>query len=387
MHLDAEVGVVGVGTMGSMTLWQLARRGVSAIGFEQFGLGHDRGAGAGETRQYGTDYPEPETQPIMARTTELYRQLEADSGMRLLHITGGLTIGPADSDWVTQTVERLQAAGNAPVIISHADMQARFPQHKLAADDVVLWHAGSGFLRPEHAIVAAGTTAERLGARIVPGTEITRVEQGSGYVTMYSDDHRWLVRRAVVTTGPWTWDLLPDLLPSGDLGRLVLTWFPVVDGDAFTPERFPTFVRVANGITIYGMPQIAPGTVRIALVGPRSKFARPDQLERVAMPHETATIADLVARWLPSVIPSVIRTGVHLDAYTPDGQPLIGRLPGYQDVMLAAAFCGHGFAKAPAVGAILADLATNERSDICLDPWAPDRFHGLPEEVSVREDS
>jgi sarcosine oxidase len=105
------------------------------------------------------------------------------------------------------------------------------------------------------------------------------------------------------------------------------------------------------------------------------------------MPHETATIADLVARWLPGVIPSVIRTGIHLDAYTPDGQPLIGRLPGYQDVMLAAAFCGHGFAKAPAVGAILADLATNERSDICLDPWAPDRFHGLPEEVSVREDS
>ena len=55
----------------------------------------------------------------MARTTKLYRQLEADSGMRLLHITGGLTIGAADSDWVTQTVERLQAAGNAPIIISH----------------------------------------------------------------------------------------------------------------------------------------------------------------------------------------------------------------------------------------------------------------------------
>ena len=36
-------------------------------------------------------------------------------------------------------------------------MHTRFPQHKLAADDVVLWHAGSGFLRPEHAIVAAGT--------------------------------------------------------------------------------------------------------------------------------------------------------------------------------------------------------------------------------------
>jgi sarcosine oxidase len=374
VQFDAEVGVIGTGTMGSMTLWRLARRGVSAIGFEQFALGHDRGAGAGETRQYGTDYPEPDTKPIMARATALYRQLEADSGMRLLQITGGLTIGPADSDWVTQTVERLRAAGNARVVISHADMNAGFPQHKLRDDDVVLWHAGSGFLRPEHAIVAAGTTAERLGARIVAGTAITGVEQGSGYVALHSADRRWVVRRAVVTTGPWTWDLLPDLLPSGDLGRLVLTWFPVMDDEAFTPARFPTFVRVADGITIYGMPQIAPGTVRIGLVGPRSKFARPDQLERVAKPHEIATIAGLVARWLPSVIPSVIRTGVHLDAYTPDGQPLIGRLPGYQDVLVAAAFCGHGFAKAPVIGDILADLATNERSGICLNRWAPDRF-------------
>jgi sarcosine oxidase len=374
VDLDAEVGVVGTGTMGSMTLWQLARRGVSAIGFEQFALGHDRGAGAGETRQYRAEQLEPEVMPIMATATGLYRQLEADSGLRLLHFTGGLTIGPPDSELITVFAEHVRAAGGEPVAISHVDMAMRYPQHRLADDDVIFWHAGYGFVRPELAIVAAGTTAERLGAHIVTGAEITRVEQGSGYVALHSADRRWLVRRAVVTTGPWTWDLLPDLLPSGDLGRLLLTWFPVVDDEPFTPARFPTFTRVADGITIYGMPQIASGTVRIGLVGPRTKFARPDQLERVAKPHEIASIAGLVARWVPSVIPSVIRTGIHLDAYTPDGQPLIGTLPGYRDVVVAAAFCGRGFKMAPAVGAILADLATNEPSGICLTRWAPDRF-------------
>jgi sarcosine oxidase len=375
VDLDAEVGVVGTGTMGSMTLWQLARRGASAIGFEQFALGHDRGAGAGETRQYRAEHLEPEVMPIMAKATALYRHLEADSGMRLLHITGGLTIGPANSELVSLSREHVEAAGDAPVVLSRADMSARFPQHKLADDDVVLWHAGSGFLRPENAIVAAGTTAERLGARIVPGATITHVEQGSGYVALHSADRRWLVRRAVLTTGPWTWNLLPDLLPSGDLGRLVLTWFPVVDDEAFMPGRFPTFTRVADGIKIYGMPQIASGTVRIGLVGPRSKFSRPDQLERVAKSHEISTIAGLVARWLPGVIPSVIRTGVHLDAYTPDDQPLIGTVPGYRDVLVAAAFCGRGFKMAPAVGDILADLATDGYSAVDLSRWAPDRFH------------
>ena len=350
MELDAEVGIVGTGTMGSMTLWQLARRGVSVIGFEQFALGHDRGAGAGETRQYRAEYLEPEVLPIMASATGLYRQLESDSGMQILHITGGLTIGPAGSQLIAEFIDRVKAVGGTPAVISQTDMRARYPQHKLAADDIVLWHAQTGYLRPEHAIVAAGTTAERLGARILPGTEITRLEQGPGYVALYSGDHRWLVRRAVLTTGPWTWNLLPKLAPAGDLGRLVLTWFPVADRQAFTAERFPTFTRVAEGVTIYGMPQIAPGTVRIGLVGPRKRFTKPDELALLATPAELETIAGLVRRWLPAVTPSVIRTGIHLDAYTPDGQPLIGPLPGYDDVMIAAAFCGRGIQDGPRHG-------------------------------------
>ena len=314
----------------------------------------------------------------MARATALYRQLEADSGMRLLHLTGGLTIGPAGSELIRDLTDRIAEAGDSPVVISHAEMRTRFPQHTLEPDDVVVWHAGSGYLRPEHAIVAAGTTAERLGARIVGGTEITRLEQGPGYVTLHSDEGRWRVRRAVVTSGPWTWRLLPSLLPEGDLGRLVLTWFPVTDDAAFGLARFPTFTRVVDGIPIYGMPQITPGIVRIGLVGPRSKFGQPADLERLATPGEIATISRLVAASLPTVIPSVIRTGIYLDAYTPDGQPLIGTVPGYDDVLVAAAFCGRGFKMAPVIGAIMAGLAADGRSEINLARWEPTRFrhHG-----------
>jgi sarcosine oxidase len=364
--------------MGSMALWQLARLGVTAIGFEQFALGHDRGAGAGETRQYRAEYLEPEVLPIMARATALYRQLEADSGMPLLNITGGLTIGPADSPLISDLAARIKNAHSQPVLLSHADMRARFPQHKLADNDVVIWHAESGYVWPEHAIVAAGTTAQRLGARIIPGTRITEIEQETGRVALRSRDSTFFVRRAILTTGPWTWDLLPELLPGGDLGRLVLTWFPVGDDHAFRPGRFPTFTRLVEGITIYGMPQITPGTVRIGLVGPRSKFTTPGELNRVAHPHEIAAISGLVGRWMPAVIPAVIRTGIHLDAYTPDGQPLIGTLSGCPDVLIAAAFSGRGFKMAPVIGAILADLATHRESGISLRSWKPDRFSAPP---------
>src|SRR5437879_3312555 len=45
-----DVIVLGVGGMGSATLFELARRGRRVLGLEQFALGHDRGSSHGHTR-------------------------------------------------------------------------------------------------------------------------------------------------------------------------------------------------------------------------------------------------------------------------------------------------------------------------------------------------
>jgi sarcosine oxidase len=52
--MDAEVGVVGLGAAGSSALWRLSARGVDAIGFEQFGIGHSRGSSHGDSRLFRT---------------------------------------------------------------------------------------------------------------------------------------------------------------------------------------------------------------------------------------------------------------------------------------------------------------------------------------------
>ena len=39
-----DLAVVGLGSMGSATAWAATRQGLSVIGFEQFELGHERGA-------------------------------------------------------------------------------------------------------------------------------------------------------------------------------------------------------------------------------------------------------------------------------------------------------------------------------------------------------
>ncbi len=48
--MRAEVAVVGLGALGAATLYQLARRGVSAIGIDRFAPPHALGSSHGKTR-------------------------------------------------------------------------------------------------------------------------------------------------------------------------------------------------------------------------------------------------------------------------------------------------------------------------------------------------
>ena len=67
-QVDADVAVIGAGTMGSFALWRLAKRGVRAIGFERFEPGHDRGSGHGESRIIRTAHFEGSTYVPLVRS-------------------------------------------------------------------------------------------------------------------------------------------------------------------------------------------------------------------------------------------------------------------------------------------------------------------------------
>lgn len=375
MTLDAEVGVVGLGTMGSMALWQAARRGIPAVGLEQFTIGHQLGAGAGEARQFRPDYLEDEVREVMAGAIDQYRQLEADSGYSLLTLTGGLTIGPGDCELVRTLDRRIRQAGDTPEYLGRAAMSDRFPQHRLDADDVVIWNRHAGFVRPEHAITAALGSARSHGAHIVQHTQVHGVEPDGDAVLLHTAGRTLRVRRAIITAGPWAWELLPRMVPGANLGRLLITWFPTRDPGLFEPARFPTFTRFVEGQLVYGFPSLWQNSVRVGPAGPRETLRAPEDLDRSAIPRdELDSIMGIVDRWLPDLDPTVIRTGTHMDAYTPDGQPIVGHTDDTGAITVAAGFSGRGFKMAPVVGGILVDLAVSGSSDIDLSAWAPDRF-------------
>src|SRR5436190_15115837 len=93
-----DVIVAGVGGMGSATLYHLARRGKRVLGLERFDVPHEMGSSHGITRVIRLAYFEhPSYVKLLRRAYELWRELQDWAGEKLLHVTGSIDAGPADS--------------------------------------------------------------------------------------------------------------------------------------------------------------------------------------------------------------------------------------------------------------------------------------------------
>src|SRR2546423_10824898 len=100
-----DVVVVGLGTMGAAAVYQLARRGKRVIGIDRFEPGHAFGSSHGATGIIRLSYFEhPSYVPLLRRAYTLWRELEAASGRKLLHITGVAEIGPPEGTLVHGTL-------------------------------------------------------------------------------------------------------------------------------------------------------------------------------------------------------------------------------------------------------------------------------------------
>ena len=93
--------VCGLGAMGSAALYQLAKRGNKVLGLDRFSPPHDNGSSHGESRIIRQAIGEGEEYvPLALRSYELWREIENETGKKLLTITGGLTLQSQRSEAV-----------------------------------------------------------------------------------------------------------------------------------------------------------------------------------------------------------------------------------------------------------------------------------------------
>jgi glycine/D-amino acid oxidase-like deaminating enzyme len=59
---------------------------------------------------------------------------------------------------------------------------------------------------------------------------------------------------------------------------------------------------------------------------------------------------------------------------TPDWNPVLGRIPDIDGLVVGYGFSGHGFKLSPTVGLLLAQVALGIEPDVSLQPYSIERF-------------
>jgi len=376
--------------MGSMTCWQLARRGVRVLGIEQFAPGHDRSGAGGESRIFRTAYLEgAEYVPLLLEAQRQWRALEQDVSVDLLTLNGGLMIGDPGSDFIRAVMTSIERYGLPHSVLDGPAAAARYPQHRLLPGEVMVLDEQAGFVRPELAVAMAALACEERGGRIIRHDPVLSIAPDRDGVTITTASRTWRVGQVVLTAGAWSRHLLPQATPPLCVQRLVMTWFPTRDVAKFAPGIFPIFIRQSDGFDISGWPSLDGASVKVAVNYGYDIVHDPDLLDRGVSDRLLDTIRTAVRRFIPDLLPEPVRVGAYMDGYTADHHAVLGRLTNVPNTLIGCGFSGHGFKMAPAIGKALADLAIDGRTDIPirhLDPARPGASDAPAQLRTIRSD-
>ena len=177
MAETADIVVVGLGAVGSAALYRLALSGIRAIGIDRFHPPHDMGSSHGESRitrlavGEGSAYA-----PLVRRSHDIWRELEAASGETLFLQTGGLIIGPSEGrashhgkdDFVRRTIAVATEYAIPHEVLGADAIAERYPQFRLRGDEMACFEPSAGLVFPERCIALQLRLATAAGAVFMP---------------------------------------------------------------------------------------------------------------------------------------------------------------------------------------------------------------------------
>lgn len=373
--MRVDVAVIGIGAMGSGALWRAAARGAGVIGFEQFEPAHDQGSSHGDSRIIRTAYYEgPQYVPLVQSAFPLWRQLERESGVPLLTMTGALMVGAPERELVAGALGSARDHGLAHELLDGARMRRRYPQFHLAPGEVALYEEQAGILRPEDAIRAMVQRAESLGATVKRNTAVEGLEAEAGGVRISAGGETYHARHAVVSVGTWLPSFLPGWRLPLEVERQFFAWWPVRDAALFSPDRLPVFMHeIAPGIFRYGMPTLDGATVKFGKHH-EGQITTPQTVDRTVHPGDLEPVQRYLRATFPDIEPVAARTKICMYTNTPDHHFVIGSPPGLPAVTVVSVCSGHGFKYAPVIGDAATDIALEGRTAYPIELFSPARF-------------
>ncbi|KAH8819105.1 FAD dependent oxidoreductase [Xylogone sp. PMI_703] len=368
-----DVAIVGLGALGSAAAYYTARKGVKIIAFEQFELGHVRGASSDTSRIVRTSYDAPEYVELAKSAYKDWADLEHDSGEQLLTITGGLVFFEKDGkDLLGRYTSSLTAQKIPFEVLDAREVKRRWPQFRISDDVDALYTPDSGMAHASKSVAVLQFQARALGATIRDRTPVTRLTpQGSGVVVETSKGNVY-ASKVVVAADAWTSKLLEPLgvkIPL-EIMQEQVTYFKPTNPDLFDTSRFPVWVYFGDE-TYYGFPSFGEPTIKAAR-DTSNNYMTPENRTFVHSPELLDQLKGFMGSFIPDEERQPLRTVTCQYTITPDRQFIIGPLDKEPNIIIALG-AAHAFKFTPAIGRILSELAVDGKTsnDISSFRYSP----------------
>jgi len=372
--IDADVIVIGGGTSGAAAALSLARAGRRVIVLDRFKPPHEHGEHHGGQRLFRTAYFEhPGYVPLLRRALDGWRRLEAESGERLLELTGAVYVGAPGGELISGSLRSAAAHGVPHEVLSPHEATEALPGAVLHESCVVMRERTAGYVRCDAAIAALLRVAEATGAKIRSGVPASGWSASSNSVEVATAGGILRAGLLIIAAGPWSGALLSDIGVRLTVTRQVQAYVEASPGGG---PACCWAVEGLDGLFVYGFPRDHhAGTIKfgVHVHGPVLDPDRPT-------PSVTAREIEQARSALRGVFPSLANGRIHGSAcrYTnsPDTHFIIDRHPAFPNVVFGAGFSGHGFKFAPVLGELLAKLVMDPGAEHPAPFLALSRFGG-----------
>ncbi|MFL5966621.1 MAG: FAD-dependent oxidoreductase [Gaiellaceae bacterium] len=330
-----RVAVVGAGINGLAAARALARRDHAVTVYEQFALDHTRGSSHGASRIFRLSYPELDWVQLAQQALPRWRELEDESGERLLELNGIIEFVRGHGEGSQRALEQ---AGATIELLDQAEVVARFPMVRPPDGTTAVFQAEAGIVRADKARRAFEAGARAHGAEVRTGTRVANLDDLDEDVV-------------VVTAGSWA----KDLLARAGIDLPVVATSETVSFFRLESDRpVPSVVDFKPGTRGHGMYALADPKHGLKLGIHQS--GRPLDPDDPPGPDAelVESMREAVARYFPTADPEPAQVDTCLYTNTDDERFILER---HGRVVVGSACSGHGFKFAPVVGERLADLA------------------------------
>jgi sarcosine oxidase len=357
-----KFAVVGLGGTGSAALRFLAQSGHTAVGYEQFHIGHEHGSSHGESRIIRYTYPDLLYTQMMSDAYELWFELEKEAEEKLFVRCGGLYFGDKDDPEIASTERSLIDADLPFERLNAEQVKEKYPAFHLQSNEIALYQKDSGFLRATRCVQANIRLAKKHGAIVHETTKVQQIYTKNNKTVIQSSLGEEEFDRVVVTAGPWMSTLFKDLNLPLITTRQQIVYLSINDHQEYFQSNGTFPVWIDSTENLYGFP--SDGQIDGIKLAFHHEGQAITDLDDKRAPVDEKYIEEIL-RYSKKRFPNLGSTVTHSQTCvytnTPNHDFIIDSVPGQSNVFLVSGCSGHGFKFTVLLGKIISMMAIDDQ--------------------------